>query len=72
MTKKKDLFQELAEKNSGSNGVHTPKTKLNNDDLNKLVDTIAQPVRPKKFQVNPDIPFLQQLADEHKKDGGDS
>jgi len=69
MTKKKDLFQELSERNSGSNGVHTPKTKLNDDSLNKLIDTIAPTVRPKKFQVNPDIPFLQQLADEQKKRG---
>ena len=72
MTKKKDLFQELSEKNSGSNGVHTPKTKLNDNDLNKLIDTISPTVRPKKFELDGDIPFLQQLAEEHKKDGGDS
>lgn len=72
MTKKKDLFQELYEKNSGSNGVHTPKTKLNENKLNALVDTISPPVRPKKFELNGDIPFLQQLADEQKKDGGES
>ena len=69
MDKKKDLFESLQERNKETN---TPSTKLNENKLNDLVDTISPPLKPKKFQVNPDIPFLQQLAEEHKKDGGDS
>lgn len=64
---KKNLFQELQERNNPTGNKSTKK--LDDDALNKLVDTIAPPVRPKKFQVDSDIPFLQQLADEQKKRG---
>ena len=44
MSNKKDFFQELIDRNSSNTSA--PSTKLNNDDLNKLVDTIAPTVKP--------------------------
>lgn len=69
MTKKKDLFESLQERNKATN---TPGTKLNENELNTLVDTISPPVKHRKWAVNKDIPFLEQLVEEHKKDRGES
>ena len=66
----KDLFQELQELNKETSAI-----KLNNDSINKLVDVISQPMNPKqrptKFEVDNDIPFLQQLQNEQNKKEGE-
>jgi len=60
---KKDLFESLQETNKPTGATSTT---LNDDKLNTLVDTISQPVRPKKFEVNPEESIFEQLKNEQE------
>ena len=61
---KEDLFESLHKRNNPTGDKSTKK--LDDEALNKLVDTIAPPVKPKKFQVNPEESFLDQLKRERE------
>lgn len=46
MSNKKDFFQELLDRHGSKTSATPTKTNIDNDDINKLVDTITKPINP--------------------------
>lgn len=46
MSNKKDFFQKLLDSQGNKPSATPAKTNINNEDINKLVDTITKPINP--------------------------
>ena len=46
MSNKKDFFQKLLDRHGNKASATPTKSNLNNEDINKLVDTISKPINP--------------------------